>query len=225
MSSTTTDEVNSLRRQVHYWYWEFQKEKSKNHQIRQLLQKALSLTEAPTADKTRRDSSPDTSSDKRARNTTRQYNIDLMNIDIEEKIPDAHSLSNEYGSSATQELSTGVLFPSERTEPPSAMEHLEPLSYDSNWVKDLPDTDASIILIDKGRNMYREEVKSCDLAIGLTPSPRDIPERNRGNRRRARQSAFDQDDQVPRISLSTLGDEYSYQREYTESTYSKVRDK
>jgi len=217
MSSTTTDEVASLRRQVHYWYWEFQKEKSKNHQIRQILQNALSLTEAPTADQTRRETSTETSSEYRAPKTTRQYNIDLMNIDIEEKIPDAQSLSNNYAGSQTEERSTGMLFPSERTEPPSEMERLEPLSYDSSWVKDLPDTEASIILIDKGRKMYREEVKSCDLGSGLTPSPREIRGRNR---RRARPSAFDE---AQRISLSNLGDESSYQREYTESTYSKGR--
>jgi len=217
MSSTTSDEVASLRRQVHYWYWEFQKEKSRNHQIGQLLQKALSLTEAQTADQTRRETSPESSSNNRGRHTTRQFNIDLMNIEIEEKIPDAQSLSNNYaGSSPTEELSTGVLFPSERTEPPPEMELLES-SYDSSWVKDLPDTEASLVLMGKGRKKYREEVKSCDLAIGLTQSPREIRGRNR---RRALPSAFDE---ARRISLSTFGDESSHQREYTESTYSKGR--
>lgn len=220
MSSTTTDEVAELRRQVHYWYWEFQKEKSKNKQIGQFLQKALSLTETQTADQTRRDSLTHTSSDNRAPKTTKQYNIDLMNIDIEEKIPDAQSLSNEYaGSSLTGELSTGMQFPSERTEPPSAMERLEPSSYDSSWVNDLPDTEASIVLIGRGRKMFREEEEAYDLAIGSTPSPREMRARNP---RPARPSKFDQ---VPRISLSSFGGGSYNQSEYTESTYSKGRRK
>jgi len=163
----TTAEYEALNEQVRHLRWELDKEKSIKLKIRDLLEQALTLTEALTSGHSPHSTSVDT----RSQIITRCKDIHIMHLD--EKIRDAETSFRETFAHKIGELSHSKQLSSEQPESPLGMSYLEIESHNSSaeWVQypGLPGSSGKAHL----------EPHSCDSSIGSVPvPPSDLPERD-----------------------------------------------